>query len=93
MDIKIIIALHKPYWVPADPAYLPLHVGKEGKADIGFRGDNSGDNISTRNGTFCELTGLYWAWKNLHDVEYIGFCHYRRFFKYKITKENVEPLP
>ena len=29
---------------------------------------------------YCELTAQYWAWKNLHDVEYIEFCHYRRFF-------------
>ena len=88
MEIKIIIALHKPYWVPVDPAYLPLHVGKEGKADIGFRGDDSGDHISGRNGTFCELTGLYWVWKNL-QAEYIGLVHYRRYF----TRREVRNVP
>ena len=46
MDIKIIVSTHKPYWMPADAMYLPLHVGREGKRDIGFWGDNSGDNIS-----------------------------------------------
>ena len=79
MDIKIIIAAHKPYWFPADEVYLPLHVGKEGKQDIGFPGDNTGDHISDRNGTFCELTGLYWAWKNL-QADYTGLVHYRRYF-------------
>ena len=88
MDIKIIIALHKPYWVPADPVYLPLHVGREGKQDIGFRGDNSGDNISDKNATFCELTGLYWAWKNL-EADYIGLVHYRRYFTRKEVR-NVK---
>ncbi len=58
---------------------MPLHVGKAGKPDIRFRGDDSGDHISGRNGTFCELTGLYWAWKNL-QAEYVGFVHYRRNF-------------
>lgn len=79
MDIKLIVASHKKYWMPADDIYLPLHVGKEGKADIGFIGDNTGDNISNKNANYCELTGLYWAWKNL-PAEYIGLCHYRRYF-------------
>ena len=87
MDIKIIIAAHKPYWMPDDPAYFPLHVGKEGKRDIGFPGDNSGDNISDKNATFCELTGLYWAWKNLR-AEYAGLVHYRRYF----TKKEVHSV-
>ena len=39
MSTKIIIAIHKPYWVPEDPVYLPLHVGREGKPAIGFAGE------------------------------------------------------
>ena len=79
MNIKILIAIHKPYWIPGDPVYFPLHVGREGRQDLGFLGDNSGDNISGKNATFCELTGLYWAWKNLR-AEYVGLVHYRRYF-------------
>lgn len=59
--------------------YLPLQVGAEGKQDLGYAKDNTGDNISVLNPSFCELTGLYWAWKNL-DAEYIGLVHYRRHF-------------
>lgn len=59
--------------------YLPLQVGAEGKAPLGYQRDNTGDNISTRNAGYCELTGLYWAWKNL-DADYIGLVHYRRHF-------------
>ena len=79
MNIKIIIAAHKPYWMPSDPMYLPLHVGAEGKKSLGFQGDNTGDNISAKNPNYCELTGLYWAWKNL-DADYLGLAHYRRHF-------------
>lgn len=79
MDVKILVVTHKPYWMPSDSVYMPIHVGREGKTDIGFTGDNTGDNISTKNPYFCELTGLYWAWKNL-NCEYIGLCHYRRYF-------------
>lgn len=79
MDCKIIIAAHKPYWMPADDMYLPLHVGAAGKADLGYVRDDTGDNISEKNANYCELTGLYWAWKNL-QADYLGLAHYRRHF-------------
>lgn len=82
MDIKIIVAAHKKYWMKEDPVYLPLHVGAEGKVPLDYTLDNTGDNISAKNPNYCELTGLYWAWKNLKN-DYIGLCHYRRYFGYK----------
>lgn len=84
MDLKILVATHKQYWMKEDESYLPLHVGKAGKAELGYVGDDTGDNISAKNANYCELTGLYWAWKNL-ACDYIGLCHYRRYF----AKPNV----
>lgn len=79
MDIKILIATHKEYWMPRDEVYLPIHVGKENKQELGYIGDNTGCNISIKNPNYCELTAIYWAWKNL-KVDYIGLVHYRRYF-------------
>lgn len=104
-NIKIIVATHKKYQMPNDDIYLPIHVGAEGKESIGYQADNVGENISNKNSYFCELTGLYWAWKNL-DAEYIGLSHYRRHFtcnknipkkeedKFKIllNREQVEKI-
>ena len=92
--LKIIIATHKKYQMPKDKLYLPLHVGAEGKESIGYEMDNSKDNISKKNPFFCELTGLYWAWKNLKE-DYIGLVHYRRYFslynkKMKTPEERIE---
>lgn len=81
-NIKIIVAAHKKYEMPNDDMYFPIHVGAEGKDSIGYVGDNSGDNISSKNPYYCELTGVYWAWKNL-ECDYIGLVHYRRHFKEK----------
>ena len=85
LDIKVIVATHKAYWMPDDDIYLPLHVGKEGKKSIGYIGDNTGENISKKNANYCELTGLYWAWKNL-SADYVGLCHYRRYFTNSKTR-------
>ena len=92
-DIKIIVATHKKYMMPEDKLYIPLHVGAEGKDNLGYIKDNKGDNISLKNPFFCELTGLYWAWKNL-DCDYLGLVHYRRYFtmskkKYKTSEEKM----
>ncbi len=78
-DIKVIVATHKNYNMPKDSMYLPLQVGAEGKVSLGYTPDNTGDNISEKNPYFCELTGMYWAWKNLNN-DYIGLVHYRRHF-------------
>ena len=82
-NIKLIVATHKAFQMPKDDnLYLPIHVGAEGKASLGYPGDNTGENISTLNPYYCELTGLYWAWKNL-DCDYLGLVHYRRYFTKK----------
>lgn len=79
--IKILIACHRPYPVPDDPCYLPVQVGAALREERipGFTPDDTGDNISEKNKNYCELTALYWAWKNL-DADYIGLAHYRRHF-------------
>ena len=79
VDVKVVVASHKAYWMPNDEMYVPIQVGAEGKESLGFTPDNTGENISNKNANYCELTGLYWAWKNL-DCEYLGLAHYRRHF-------------
>lgn len=89
MKITVIVAVHKKYQMPEEKCYLPLHVGKEGKPEIGFIGDNTGENISSKNPYYCELTGLYWMWKNV-DADYLGLVHYRRYFagQHRMRGEN-----
>lgn len=75
----IYIATHKFFEDPKLNNYFPLQVGAEGKKTLGYLKDNSGYNISTKNANFCELTGIYWIWKNVSD-DYKGIAHYRRYF-------------
>ena len=90
-NIKVIIATHKDYDMPKDKMYLPLQVRAKINEAIGFRRDDSyKDNISDKNPSFCELTGLYYAWKHI-KADYIGLVHYRRHFK-SSTKKDKNPI-
>ena len=92
-SVKVIVATHKPYEMPSDKLYLPVHVGAAGKESIGYQRDDEGDNISNLNPYFCELTGFYWAWKNLKE-DYIGLVHYRRLFTMNgrtLTESDIKP--
>ena len=95
MNIQLIIAMHKPYEVPQDALYLPLHVGSQGKESFAcsrpVTRDDTGVHISGKNAFYCELTGLYWAWKNL-EADAIGLVHYRRYFTCKSRRyRNQHP--
>lgn len=80
MDITILVATHKKTHMPIDGMYLPIRVGNSlAKDNFEYNGDDTGENISNKNPYFCELTALYWGWKNLNS-EYIGLVHYRRYF-------------
>lgn len=69
---------------------LPIQVGavltEQRIADLQ---DNTGDNISTKNRNYCELTASYYAWKNSRAA-YKGICHYRRIFD--ISDEQMQIL-
>ena len=47
---KIIVCAHKKDFVMDNELYMPLQVGKAtSKVDLGFQGDDTGDNISAKN--------------------------------------------
>ena len=75
----IYIATHKKFDVPVGAGYIPLQVGALGRKKLGYTTDAQGDTISSKNDNYCELTGLYWIWKNSEDP-YKGIVHYRRYF-------------
>ena len=64
MSITLFTITHKQFTPPTDSMYLPLHVGRANGQDLGFIGDDTGEHISEKNPFYCELTGMYWIWKN-----------------------------
>lgn len=92
MDTRIYVATHKLFSPPVEDGYIPLHVGHAGKDDLGYIPDDTGDNMSGKNSSYCELTGIYWMWKNV-SCDIIGLCHYRRYFvreNHFLTTEEIE---
>lgn len=79
MTMYVITHKHFDYQKLGD-GYTPLLVGANKNANPdNFLQDNDGENISSKNPSFCELTGLYWIWKNRKD-QTVGLSHYRRYF-------------
>jgi len=81
MDIDLLMVTHKKidYKVPDNCKKIQVNCANTGEHWEGYLHDDEGENISNKNPYYCELTALYWAWKN-SSADIIGLCHYRRFF-------------
>lgn len=98
-SVKIYVPYHKPYPIVKSDIIVPINLGravldqttKDGSLsadDMSYMitnmiGDDTGENISRKNREYCELTGLYWIWKNClncNEISHIGYMSYRRLF-------------
>lgn len=100
-NCKILVCCHKACELPENEMCLPIQAGAAiSDTDLGILRDDqldgvSCDNISSKNKSFCELTVLYWAWKNLAklfpDIAFVGLSHYRRLFP-ELQKKHIKFL-
>ncbi len=81
LDTKLFVVSHKKL----DKKYYPdreiIYVGKNKDniaSETDYR-DDFGDNIASKNYTYCECTAIYEIWKNI-KCDIVGIEHYRRFF-------------
>ena len=89
MKTQLYVITHKKFKNTNLEGYIPIQVGAFGKEKLGYLDDSIKDNISDKNKNYCELTGIYWLWKNINDVDIIGINHYRRYFsKSEIIKSK-----
>lgn len=105
--LKILVSYHKPSTLLKNDVFIPIHLGRslvskvskdETNDEFDYEwllsnmiGDDTGDNISEKNRELCELTSIYWAWKNfdkLNNPDYIGFMHYRRHLCFNLKCEE-----
>ena len=77
----MFVVTHKPLYIKIPKCYTPIKVGNNSDEKLNkYLKDNIGDNISSKNSSYCELTAIYWIYKNYDLADYVGICHYRRFF-------------
>lgn len=74
----IYVVTHKNISLKLPENYKIIGVGNNSIINEDLH-DNTGDNISSKNKNYCELTALYWLWKNSND-DIVGLEHYRRMF-------------
>ncbi|MGF0112562.1 DUF4422 domain-containing protein [Streptococcus sp. SGI.013] len=92
--MKNYIMTHKPFEsVTSDSIYVPLVVGanKNIVEEYDLKDNSFEDNISDKNSSFCELTGMYWIWKHSSE-DIVGISHYRRYFtknRYIFRKSGI----
>ena len=63
--MSVYVITHKKFNMIPQENYKVLLVGAYRGHVYGDCFDDAGDNISEKNANYCELTGVYWLWKNL----------------------------
>lgn len=95
--VKIFVGYYKPNIIFKSDIFQPILTSSIDWNEEGIIRDDSGINIAGKNKNYGELTGHYWVWKNFleeTDAEYVGFCHYQRFFDFNMHKiPNVPFMP
>ena len=89
-DIRLYVACHKEIQLPEHPFLYPVQVGAAMTTQCfqGMLRDDTGEHISAKNHSYCELTAQYWAWKN-QKADYYGFFHYRRFLTLQQQQKRI----
>lgn len=93
-DLDIFICAHKMFNKQVlNESYKILSVGKNNElyGDNIIR-DDVGITCYDLSNFYSELSGYYWIWKNYNIKDYIGFCHYRRFFDFMDDIPNMDEI-
>ena len=84
-DIKIFVShrIDQDSETIDNPLFVNVRCGAvyDTRENVSMLGDDTGDNISEKRESFCELTVQYWAWKNV-KADYYGLFHYRRYLNF-----------
>ena len=90
MNLKIFQVFHKDYPYNRNCSWI-TPIGVSGYTPENLLHDGLGLNISKLNAYYCELTVLYYIWKNV-NASHVGLYHYRRYLNFKLDDSIFDPL-
>lgn len=91
-NFQIYVCCHQPAILPDSRFLIPIQAGRAVSLQpLDMLGDDSGMNISALNKHYCELTALYWIWRNCRP-DYFGLFHYRRFLNFAGTETTFSDM-
>lgn len=94
-NVDIFVETHKNFNCPVTNGIYKIiknHDVEITNTNLQILSDDSGDNIHGRDDNFSEMTMHYWLWKNYDIKDYIGICHYRRYFDFMDDVPNFDEL-
>ena len=96
LKVRNFCIYHKNSYLWETDSITPIQTGSYfTKRGMDMLQASTGDSIDYKNKNYGELTAWYWVWKNFipnnPNVEYIGFCHYRRFLDFH--SDPVQGVP
>ena len=97
-NTEFFICAHKDFDCPiVSQTYKILHCGNNElnnsyDLEVISDKDNPKDNISHLNEFYSELSGFYHLWKNRELKDYVGLCHYNRYFEFMDTVPDLSQI-
>ena len=94
-NVDIFVETHKNFNCPVTNGIYKIIKNYDVEitnTNLQILSDDSGDNIHGRDDNFSEMTMHYWLWKNYDIKDYIGICHYRRYFDFMDDVPNFDEL-
>lgn len=97
IKVKNFCVYHKPGYPFENDLITPIQTGTYGlHTGMDMLLASSGDTIDYKNKNYGEMTAWYWVYKNYlpkhPELEYVGFCHYRRMLDYEKAPAKEDPF-
>lgn len=81
-NADIFVCAHKEFKVcPTNPVYKVIHGDSDLNVPIEQYRETDTD-LHSMEFSLAEGSRIYWLWKNWKCKDYIGICHYRKYFKF-----------
>lgn len=90
--LDIFICSHKQFDIyPKNDIYKVIHGTEEIDVDLD-EFEDYGTKLTPMEFSYAEGSRMYWLWKNYRLKDYIGICHYRKYFDFWDKVPNMDKV-